>query len=69
MTQTARAFGSVNDALTFVVTYYVYLADYKSVLDRLTSFDQSIEKADAYELRPQPAPKSRLAPTMSASPK
>ncbi len=59
MTQTASAFSNVNSALTFVVTYYVYLADYKSVLDRLTSFDQSIEKADAYELRPQPA---RAAP-------
>ncbi len=35
MTQTASAFSNVNSALTFVVTYYVYLADYKSVLDRL----------------------------------
>jgi vitamin B12/bleomycin/antimicrobial peptide transport system ATP-binding/permease protein len=56
MTQTASAFSNVNSALTFVVSYYTYLADYKSVLDRLTSFDQSIEKADVYELRPQPAP-------------
>jgi putative ATP-binding cassette transporter len=53
MTQTANAFSNVNSALTFVVTYYVYLADYKAVLDRLTSFDQSIEKAETYELRPQ----------------
>lgn len=53
MTQTANAFSNVNSALTFVVTYYVYLADYKSVLDRLTSFDQSIEKANTYEFRPQ----------------
>jgi putative ATP-binding cassette transporter len=45
MTQTARAFGSVNDALTFFVTYYVSLADFKSVLDRLTSFDLAIESA------------------------
>lgn len=54
MTQTASAFSNVNSALTFVVTYYVYLADYKAVLDRLTSFDQSIEKADNYEFRPEP---------------
>ncbi|HUB63715.1 MAG TPA: ABC transporter ATP-binding protein/permease [Methylocella sp.] len=45
MTQTARAFGSVNEALTFFVTYYVSLADFKSVLDRLTSFDLAIESA------------------------
>ncbi len=53
MTQTANAFSNVNSALTFVVTYYVYLADYKAVLDRLTSFDQSIEKANTYEFHPQ----------------
>ncbi len=45
MTQTARAFGSVNEALTFFVTYYVSLADFKSVLDRLISFDASIDGA------------------------
>ena len=43
MTQTARAFGSVDSALTFFVTYYVSLADFKSVLDRLASFDSSIQ--------------------------
>ncbi|ACK49769.1 ABC transporter related [Methylocella silvestris BL2] len=43
MTQTARAFGSVDSALTFFVTYYVSLADFKAVLDRLISFDASIE--------------------------
>ncbi len=47
MTQTARAFGSVNEALTFFVNYYVSLADFKAVLDRLTSFDSSIEAAHA----------------------
>ncbi|MCI0600389.1 MAG: ABC transporter ATP-binding protein/permease [Beijerinckiaceae bacterium] len=45
MTQTARAFGSVDSALTFFITYYVSLADFKSVLDRLTSFEQAIEDA------------------------
>ena len=45
MTQTARAFGSVNEALTFFVTYYVSLADFKAVLDRLISFDASIAGA------------------------
>src|SRR3984893_12244894 len=45
MTQTATAFGSVNDSLTFFVTYYVSLAEFKAVLDRLTSFDLAIENA------------------------
>ena len=45
MTQTARAFSSVDDALTFFVTYYVSLAEFKAVLDRLTSFDLAIENA------------------------
>ncbi len=58
MTQTANAFSNVNSALTFVVSYYVNLADYKSVLDRLTSFDASIEKAANYQFRAQPTPGS-----------
>jgi putative ATP-binding cassette transporter len=45
MTQTATAFGSVNDSLTFFVTYYVSLAEFKAVLDRLTSFDLAIDNA------------------------
>jgi putative ATP-binding cassette transporter len=56
MTQTARAFGSVNDALTFFVTYYVFLAEFKSVLERLISFDRAIEKASTFDLKPQQAP-------------
>ncbi|HKH81804.1 MAG TPA: ABC transporter ATP-binding protein/permease [Methylovirgula sp.] len=55
MTQTARAFGSVNDALTFFVAYYVSLADFKSVLDRLTSFDRAIDRAGHFDLKPQQA--------------
>lgn len=45
MTQTARAFFQVNEALTFFVTYYVSLAEFKAVLDRLTSFELAIENA------------------------
>ncbi|MGH6844503.1 MAG: ABC transporter ATP-binding protein/permease, partial [Methylocella sp.] len=45
MTQTARAFGSVDAALNFFVTYYVSLAEFKAVLDRLTSFERAIENA------------------------
>jgi vitamin B12/bleomycin/antimicrobial peptide transport system ATP-binding/permease protein len=49
MTQTARAFGHVDSSLNFFITYYVSLAEFKSVLDRLSSFDAAIEKAQAFE--------------------
>ncbi|PWB81666.1 MAG: ABC transporter [Methylocystaceae bacterium] len=45
MTQTARAFEHVENALTFFITYYTSLANFKSVLDRLSSFDEAIERA------------------------
>lgn len=43
--QVARAFGNVNSSLTFFVSQYVGLADFKAVLDRLTSFDEAIARA------------------------
>ncbi|WP_330083194.1 ABC transporter ATP-binding protein/permease [Methylocystis iwaonis] len=46
MTQTASAFGRVEGALTFFITYYTSLAQYKSVLDRLASFDAAIDSAE-----------------------
>jgi putative ATP-binding cassette transporter len=45
MTQTAQAFGQVATALTFFVNYYTYLAAFKSVVDRLISFDAAIDQA------------------------
>jgi vitamin B12/bleomycin/antimicrobial peptide transport system ATP-binding/permease protein len=45
MTQTAGAFARVEGALTFFINYYNSLAGFKSVVDRLTSFDEAIEKA------------------------
>ncbi len=45
MTQTAQAFGRVEGALTFFINYYTSLAGFKSVLDRLSSFDSSIARA------------------------
>jgi putative ATP-binding cassette transporter len=45
MTQTAGAFSRVEGALTFFVNYYNSLASFKSVVDRLTSFDDAIENA------------------------
>jgi putative ATP-binding cassette transporter len=47
MTQTAQAFGQVATALTFFVNYYTYLAAFKSVVDRLISFDIAINHAQA----------------------
>ena len=46
LTQTAAAFGEVQGALNFFVQYYTYLADFRAVLDRLTSFDQSADQAE-----------------------
>src|SRR6185312_6746356 len=47
MTQTAQAFARVADSLTFFVNYYTYLAGFKSVVDRLNSFDVAIDQAQA----------------------
>jgi vitamin B12/bleomycin/antimicrobial peptide transport system ATP-binding/permease protein len=47
MTQTASAFGRVEAALTFFITYYTSLAGFKAVLDRLTLFDAAIARAQA----------------------
>jgi putative ATP-binding cassette transporter len=45
MSQTAGAFSRVEGALTFFVNYYTSLAEFKAVLDRLTSFDAAIGSA------------------------
>lgn len=47
MTQTASSFGRVESALTFFINYYTSLAQFKSVLDRLASFDKAIDTARA----------------------
>ena len=43
LTQASIAFGNVNSSLTFFINYYANLAEFKSVLDRLTTFDASLE--------------------------
>ncbi|HEX2134809.1 MAG TPA: ATP-binding cassette domain-containing protein, partial [Microvirga sp.] len=45
MTQVASAFGRVEGALSFFITFYQSLADYKAVIDRLTSFEAAIARA------------------------
>ena len=47
MTQTAGAFAQVSNSLTFFVNYYTYLAGFKSVVDRLNSFDAAIDEAQS----------------------
>jgi putative ATP-binding cassette transporter len=52
--QVARAFGNVNTSLTFFITYYAGLADFRAILNRLTSFDEAIERARASKaLKPE----------------
>ena len=47
LTQTALAFGKVQDALSFFVDSYSLLAEWKSVVDRLNGFVGNIEKVKA----------------------
>jgi len=66
MTQAAQAFGQVSGALTFFISYYTTLAGFKSVVDRLSSFDNAIEQAAVLsEVGPglvaEPAAAARIA--------
>jgi vitamin B12/bleomycin/antimicrobial peptide transport system ATP-binding/permease protein len=45
--QTAEAFGKVQDALSFFVTAYTSLADWRAVVARLDGFEMSIKSAAA----------------------
>ncbi|HEX8166429.1 MAG TPA: ABC transporter ATP-binding protein/permease [Beijerinckiaceae bacterium] len=45
MTQTAGAFARVENTMSFFINAYSTLADYKAVVDRLTSFDAAIRTA------------------------
>jgi putative ATP-binding cassette transporter len=45
LTQTAGAFGRVESALMIFTNLYASLADYKSVVDRLTGFERSADAA------------------------
>ena len=52
MTQTADAFGNLTEALTLFVTYYTAFAGFKSVVDRLGSFDQTLEDVHSHPAGP-----------------
>jgi putative ATP-binding cassette transporter len=47
MTQTADAFSSVQDSLSYFIDSYRTIAEFKSVADRLTSFQNSTNRARA----------------------
>jgi putative ATP-binding cassette transporter len=47
MMQTASAFGSVQDALSFIITSYRTIAEWQSVVERLDGFEASIQNAAA----------------------
>jgi len=47
MMQTISAFGSVQDSLSFIITSYRTIAEWQSVVQRLTGFEKSIENATA----------------------
>jgi putative ATP-binding cassette transporter len=46
LTQTSSAFARVDGALSFFIDRYSMLADFKAVVDRLTSFDVSLLRAE-----------------------
>jgi putative ATP-binding cassette transporter len=58
--QTSSAFGSVQGALSFFVTAYRSLAEWRAVVERLAGFDESIANAKAAATRP---PAITLAPS------
>ena len=49
LTQIAGAFGTVQSNLSFFVSSYSTLANWKAVVDRLSGFDRSIARAQALE--------------------
>jgi len=58
--QTSSAFGSVQGALSFFVTAYRSLAEWRAVVERLAGFDESIANARAAATKP---PAISLAPS------
>jgi len=66
--QTASAFSSVQSALSYFVTAYRYLAEWRAVVERLAGFERSIAAAEALavakpaiSLKPQELPRVHIA--------
>ena len=45
LTQTASAFSSVQESLSFFVTFYRSIAEWAAVVDRLTGFNRALDEA------------------------
>jgi vitamin B12/bleomycin/antimicrobial peptide transport system ATP-binding/permease protein len=58
--QSADAFGNVNGAMNFFVDRYIGLADFRATIERLTSFEDAIDRTRADEER---APRLTAAPS------
>jgi putative ATP-binding cassette transporter len=52
--QTADAFGTVQGALSFIVTSYTDIADWQAVIERLVSFDDRVREIATAARAPQP---------------
>jgi putative ATP-binding cassette transporter len=52
--QIASAFGQVQDSLSFIITSYTEIAEYRSVVERLGGFRDKVEAVAAEHRRPQP---------------
>ncbi|MDQ0472675.1 ABC transporter ATP-binding protein/permease [Labrys wisconsinensis] len=51
LTQTNQAFGQVMDSFSFFINFYSSIAEYKAILNRLTTFDQAIAKVEASRMQ------------------
>jgi putative ATP-binding cassette transporter len=52
LTQTAGAFARVEGTMSFFITFYTTIADYKAIVDRLTGFDTAIARTEAAAATP-----------------
>ena len=68
MTQAAGAFARVEASMSFFITFYTTLADYKAIVDRLTGFEHSITRTtDRNALPGEPARGLTLTPARDGS--
>jgi putative ATP-binding cassette transporter len=52
LTQTAGAFARVEGTMSFFITFYTTIADYKAIVDRLSGFDTAIVRTEAASVTP-----------------
>jgi putative ATP-binding cassette transporter len=64
--QTTDAFGSVQSALSFVVSSYTEIAEWQSVVQRLNTFDERVHEIAAEARKPQPLEVRRAGAGLAA---